>query len=135
MEGINIVKICDNNLILEINYLSSELKEQIKDNLVEICHGEYGPASSSKHMSLNGTIAELSSRITEDKTKRIGIVGELLLNVVIRGFSNMRIISPFFNIEDRSFKKGFDIISIDDNKKIVTIMHIFYAKRDYGKLL
>ena len=122
MEGINIVKICDNNLILEINYLSSELKEKIKDNLVEICHGEYGLASSSKHMSLNGTITELSSRITEDKTKRVGIVGELLLNVVIREFSkefsNMRIISPFFNIEDRSFKKGFDIISIDHNKKI-----------------
>ena len=118
MEGINIVKICDNNLILEIKYLSSELKEKIKDNLVEICHGEYGLASSSKHMSLNGTIAELSSRITEDKTKRIGIVGELLLNVVIREFSNMKIISPFFNMEDRSFKKGFDIISIDDNKKI-----------------
>ena len=27
------------------------------------------------------------------------------------------------------------IYLIDDNKKIVTIMHIFYAKRDYGKLL
>ena len=24
---------------------------------------------------------------------------------------------------------------IDEKKKIVTIMHIFYAKRDYGKLL
>ena len=27
------------------------------------------------------------------------------------------------------------LIRQDDNKKIVTIMHIFYAKCDYGKLL
>lgn len=34
------------------------------------------------------------------------------------------------------FKKNYvALYLIDDDKKIVTIMHIFYAKRDYEKLL
>lgn len=106
-------------IILEIQNLSDELKSKIKEQLVEICHGEYALVSTSNHFSFKATIKEfLNYRLPKNKNKKIGAVGEMLLNVIIREFTDMKIISPFFNIEERNVKKGFDIIAVDCNKEI-----------------
>ncbi|WGI36452.1 Hachiman antiphage defense system protein HamA [Mesomycoplasma lagogenitalium] len=106
-------------IILEIRNLTDELKKTIKNLLVEICHGEYANDSKFKLFSFDETIKELvEHRLKKDKIKQIGAVGEILLNVVIREFTDMKIASPFFNIEERSAKKGFDIIAIDSDKKL-----------------
>lgn len=107
------------SIILEIQNLSDELKSKIKEQLVEICHGEYALISKSKHFSFKATIKEfLNYRLPKAKNKKIGAVGEMLLNVIIREFTDMTIISPFFNIEERNVKKGFDIIAVDSNEEI-----------------
>lgn len=104
------------SIILEIHSLSDELKGKIKEQLVEICHGEYALVSKSKHFEFNETINELVNyRLPKSKNKRIGAVGEILLNVMIREFTDMKIVSPFFNIEERNVKKGFDIIAADSD--------------------
>lgn len=105
--------------IIEIHYLSEELKKKIKEELTIICHGEYALISESNYYSFNETLEELvKHRIPESQGNKIGIVGELLLNVIIRLFTNLRIVSPFFNIEGRNIKKGFDIIAVDSLDKI-----------------
>ena len=48
----------------------------------------------------------------------MGVIGELLLNVLIREFIDIKIVSPFFNLEERNVKKGFDIIAVDSNKDL-----------------
>ena len=102
------------SIILEIHSLSDELKDKIKEQLVEICHGEYALVSASKYFSFDETIKELvNRRLPKSKNKKIGAIGEILLNVMIREFTDMKIVSPFFNIEERNVKKGFDIISVD----------------------
>ena len=102
------------SIILEIHNLSDELKDKIKEQLVEICHGEYALVSASKYFSFDETIKELvNHRLPNAKNKKIGAVGEILLNVMIREFTDMKIVSPFFNIEERNVKKGFDIIAVD----------------------
>ena len=102
------------SIILEIHNLSDELKDKIKEQLVEICHGEYALVSASKYFSFDETIKELvNHRLPKAKNKKIGAVGEILLNVMIREFTDMKIVSPFFNIEERNVKKGFDIIAVD----------------------
>lgn len=102
------------SIILEIHSLSDELKDKIKEQLVEICHGEYALVSASKYFSFDETIKELvNHRLPKAKNKKIGAIGEILLNVMIREFTDMKIVSPFFNIEERNVKKGFDIISVD----------------------
>ena len=102
------------SIILEIHSLSDELKDKIKEQLVEICHGEYALVSASKYFSFDETIKELVKyRLPKAKNKKIGAIGEILLNVMIREFTDMKIVSPFFNIEERNVKKGFDIISVD----------------------
>lgn len=102
------------SIILEIHNLSDELKDKIKEQLVEICHGEYALVSASKYFSFDATIKELvNHRLPKAKNKKIGAIGEILLNVMIREFTDMKIVSPFFNIEERNVKKGFDIIAVD----------------------
>lgn len=102
------------SIILEIHNLSDELKDKIKEQLVEICHGEYALVSASKYFSFDETIKELVNyRLPKVKNKKIGAIGEILLNVMIREFTDMKIVSPFFNMEERNVKKGFDIIAVD----------------------
>lgn len=118
MDGIIESKIGD-SIILEIHDLSDELKNKIKEQLVEICHGEYALVSESNYYSFHETIKELvNHRLPNRKEKKVGAVGELLLNVMIREFTDMKIVSPFFNLEERNVKKGFDIIAIDSNQNL-----------------
>lgn len=118
MDGITEKRVGD-NIILEVLYLSDELKNKIKEHLVEICHGEYALVSTFKHYSFTNTIKELvNHRIPNSQIKKIGVIGELLLNVIIREFIDMKIVSPFFNLEERNVKKGFDIIGVDSNQDL-----------------
>lgn len=104
----------EQNIIIEIHFLSNELKKCIRDELTVICHGEYALVSESDYYSFDETLEELvKHRIPESEKKKVGAVGELLLNVIIRLFTDLKIISPFFNVEERNVKKGFDIIAID----------------------
>ena len=104
------------SIILEIRKLSDDLKDKIKEQLVEICHGEYALVSESKYFSFEETIKELVNyRLPKAKNKKIGAIGEILLNVMIREYTDMKIVSPFFNIEERNVKKGFDIIAVDSS--------------------
>lgn len=112
-----VVKIKKGNCdLFEIQNLSDDLKKQIRKQLVEICHGEYALTSNFPDHTFEKTIEELvNHRITYNKNRKLGMIGELLLNLLIREFSDMKIVSPFFNLEERSPKKGFDIIAIDSN--------------------
>lgn len=118
MNGIVERKIGD-NLILEIRTLSDELKDKIKKQLIEICHGEYALVSGLNYHSFDETVKELvNHRIPSNINRKVGVIGELLLNVLIREYTDMRIVSPFFNLEERNIKKGFDIIAVDPNKDL-----------------
>ena len=74
-----------------IEYFSDELKSSIRAHLSEICHGT-GKATT--------------------KIKK-GLIGELLTHIIISEmFPEYRVISPYFNLEERSIKKGFDIVLV-----------------------
>jgi hypothetical protein len=112
-------RIIGESIILEIHSLSDELKDKIKEQLVEICHGEYALVSGFNYHSFGETIEELvNHRIPSDINKKVGVIGELLLNVLIREFTDIKIVSPFFNLEERNVKKGFDIIAVDSSNDL-----------------
>lgn len=105
--------------ILEVQYLSEDLKKKIQDELVEICHGEYALVSDFDEHSFEATVKEpVYYRIPKYKNKKVGAIGELLLNVLMREFTDMKVVSPFFNLEERNAKKGFDIIAVDSNMEL-----------------
>lgn len=112
-------RVIGESIILEIHSLSDELKDKIKEQLVEICHGKYALVSGFNYHSFGETIEELvNHRIPSDINKKVGVIGELLLNVLIREFTDIKIVSPFFNLEERNVKKGFDIIAVDSNNDL-----------------
>lgn len=76
-----------NSVILKIHNLSNELKDKIKELI--------------------------NYRLPNSKNKKVRVIGEILLNIIIREFTDMKIVSPFFNVEERNVKKGFDIIAVD----------------------
>lgn len=97
-----------------IEYFSDELKSIIRTHLSEICHG-VGKANTGRIMySYKATIREFLNRY-EKKTTDIkkGLIGELLTHIIIiELFPEYRVISPYFNLEERSIKKGFDIVLV-----------------------
>ena len=71
-------------IILEVQSLSDELKKKISDELVNICHGEYAIGSGLIYHSFDETVKELvNHRIPSDIKRKVGVIGELLLNVIL----------------------------------------------------
>ena len=96
-----------------IENLSDELKLEIRNRLVAICHGTDQAQSSSEIYSYKETVKEFirryktSNGTSEDRKK--GMIGELLVHVVLELEDRFTTASPFFNMEERSFKKGYDV--------------------------
>lgn len=102
-----------NGQVLEIicNDTNETLKENLKKLLIQICYGK----EKIEIMTFEETIKELNIRIS-NKTdeQRAGMIGELLFHIksyeCFKGYSH---ISVYMNKEERSVKKGFDILLFD----------------------
>lgn len=97
-----------------ICYLSDEFKQKIHERLTAICYGESLSESSSMIYSYRETVKEFLRRYktnnnaSEDRKK--GLIGELLVHVILDDEERFTTTSPYFNMEERSFRKGYDII-------------------------
>lgn len=93
--------------------LSDELKQEIRNRLVAVCHGADQAQSSLKIYSYKETVKEFIKRYKTNKNasedRKKGMIGELLVHVVLELEGRFLTASPFFNMEERSFKKGYDV--------------------------
>ncbi len=89
------------------------LKQKLKDLLITICYGEEQKELES--VTFDETIEELNKRIDKKQDKqKVGMIGELLFH--LKSFEELdkdRHISVYLNKEERSVKKGFDILLFD----------------------
>ena len=92
-----------------IESLSDEFKNEIRERLVSICHGADKAHSPRLIYSYKETVKEFLRRYKDDETRNKGLIGELLIHTIIGVEGKFVAASPFFNMEERSFKKGFDI--------------------------
>ncbi|MGN0831328.1 MAG: hypothetical protein ACI4NI_08555 [Candidatus Ornithospirochaeta sp.] len=105
-----------------IENLSDELKQEIRDRLSAICHGEDLAKTTEILMySYKETAKEFVKRYRANETKienrNKGMIGELLTHVIIGIENRFMVASPFFNMEERSLKKGFDITLFEELTK------------------
>ena len=102
----------DDSIIVIIDELTEEIKQEIRHRLVEICYGKSNADSTQKAYSYKATVKEFIKRYKEspdkNNTRNKGMIGELLFHVIFETRENYMPISAFFNLEERSFKKGFD---------------------------
>ena len=101
-----------------VDHLSDALKKEIRERLSKICHGSLNAKSGRIAYSYKATAREFVKRyVTQDgnPNRQKGMVGELLFHVLMSIEDEYIATSAFFNLEERSFKKGFDL-SFFDNK-------------------
>ena len=104
---------CSDYIIYFIEELSDELKQEIRNRLVAVCHGADQAQSSLKIYSYRETVKEFVKRYKTNKDasedRKKGMIGELLVHIILELEGRFLTASPFFNMEERSFKKGYDV--------------------------
>ena len=108
----------ENQNILEIicNDKDEVLKKKLRELLVTICYGK--EQEELEIITFDETIEELNKRI-ERKTddQKAGMIGELLFHLKsFEKLKNYSHISIYLNKEERSVKKGFDVLLFDGEK-------------------
>lgn len=110
LNGVRKIVIGD-SIIVVIDELTDEIKHEIRQKLVEICYGNNADSTLLAY-SYRSTLKEFIRRYREspykNNSRNKGMIGELLFHVVFCMEKDYMPISAFFNLEERSFKKGFD---------------------------
>ncbi|WP_291076078.1 Hachiman antiphage defense system protein HamA [Empedobacter sp. UBA6322] len=111
IEGVNQIDKSNCTLYI-IESLSEELKQIIRDQLQGIWSGFAMADSVPEYYSYKFTLQSFFERYTpkDSKTKK-GMIGELLSHILLNHTdNNLTSLSILKNKEERSIKKGFDII-------------------------
>ena len=105
----------ESSIVCRIDNFSDELKAEIRERLATVCHGPDAVAEDSVFSLYKNTLKEFNKRYRSktEKTKK-GMIGELLTHILIfQAHENLESANPFFNMEEASIKKGFDLIFFD----------------------
>jgi len=130
IDGITIKKE-DGYVVCYIENFSDELKDLIRKDLKVICRGKILTDEDNIFYSYENTLNVFLDRYNDkEEIKRKGMLGEFIAHLIIDKFiDHLQKISIFFNKEERSFKKGFDLTYIDIEKK-----DIWYGEIKSGEI-
>lgn len=104
------------------------MKQEIRNRLVAVCHGVDQARSGRKIYSYKATVKEFikryktSKNVSEERKK--GMIGELLVHVILEMEGRFTTASPFFNMEERSFKKGYDVALFENKTNSLWITEV-----------
>ena len=114
LQGVETIK-GDGYTLHQVFDFSDEMKSALRKELVGICRGVSALCSRRKTDSYKAVVGELVTRILKkDENGRKGVIGELLVHLMVKvEMPDKRAASALFNLEDRSFKKGFDLTLCD----------------------
>lgn len=111
-----------------VENLSDELKQEIRNRLAAICHGANRTQSPFNVYSYKETVKEFIKRYKTNKkasdNRKKGMIGELLVHVVLEIEGRFTTASPFFNMEERSFKKGYDVVLLETTNNELWIAEV-----------
>lgn len=118
-----------------VEYLSDELKSIIRGRLASICYGSAKTNTGRIMYSYKATIKEFLNRYEKKTTKiKKGLIGELFTHIIISEmFLEYSIISPYFNLEERSIKKGFDVVLTSKKEHDLFITEVKAGEKHKGK--
>ena len=111
----------DNYVLYFIENISDELKQEIRNRLATICYGVEQTQSNCGIYSYEEIVKDFIHRYKTQKDKsesrKKGMIGELLVHIILELEGKYSTASPFFNMEESSFKKGFDIVLFEEDSK------------------
>ena len=107
-----VLKMYNYIFIEDVDY--NEIELMVRDNLIGLCWG----TENEECYKINDVIDEFLDRFfRKDEKQQYGYIGEFLYYLYV--LKNDEIIAPvsmFFNQEEKSFKKGFDLLGFDGNE-------------------
>jgi hypothetical protein len=116
-----------------IEFLSEKMKQEIRSRLVKICYGTKQAQSECKIYSYKTTVQEFIARYKTGKetseNRKKGMMGELIVHVILEIEGRFITASPFFNMEEHSFKKGFDISLFEESTNELWIAEVKSGKK------
>lgn len=112
LEGVQLEKSEAGSLCFTIEDISDELKNVIRARLSGICHGAAKASRTSVIYSYKKTLTAFFDKFdTKSADTQKGMIGELLTHVLFLHYEDeFHAASPFFNMEEDSIKKGFDLV-------------------------
>lgn len=112
--------------ICHIDNFSEDIKDILREQLSSICYGSSKAASSRKAYTYRNTLKEFLERYeSKPPDTQMGMIGELLTHILVfKYFSEFKAVSPYFNLEERSIKKGFDVVLYSRGKKELWITEV-----------
>ncbi|KNY30556.1 hypothetical protein [Pseudobacteroides cellulosolvens] len=129
MDGVKINK-SDNCYKVRITKLTDDLKQLIREKLTNICYGSVRAKEDPNFYSYKSTLVNFFERYDDKFAKqKKGIIGELIAHVLLtNSFKQLNTASVFFNKEEKSMRKGFDIVVYDK-----TLNSMFYCEVKSGE--
>ncbi len=121
--------------LCHINYFSDEIKSAIRENLSKICYGSLKTSTSRITYNYQNTLREFLDRYEKKSpdTKK-GMIGELLTHILLLTyFPEFHVVSPYFNLEEKSIKKGFDVVLFSIENKELWITEVKSGELHQGK--
>lgn len=109
-----------------INDFSDEIRNAMCTQLASICHGTEKADSGSRLYSYKNTLKEFIKRYEEKKVEtKKGMIGEVLIHLMLEYyFDEYKVVSPFFNMEERSIKKGYDVVLTERDKANIWLIEV-----------
>ncbi|WJN54754.1 hypothetical protein [Bacillus velezensis] len=109
-----------------IETFSDDLKNIIKQQLSSICYGPSKASQPRKAYNYKNTVRSFLERYEKKaKNTKIGMIGELLTHIfILQYLAEFKTVSPFFNMEERSITKGFDILLYSKNQNELWITEV-----------
>ena len=115
-----------NYRIFYIDRFTKAIQKALREHLVAICYGGVFVDSPHKMYSYKNTVKEFLKRYdskAEDTQK--GLIGELLVHfLVAEYFANFETVTPFFNMEERSIKKGYDVVLTESKSATIWLIEV-----------
>lgn len=120
IDGVTIEQSEEGNTLCKIEDFGDALKMIIRQNLAAIAHGKATSEEPIPQYSYKHTLKNFMERYaSKDENTQKGMIGELLSHILIPSiFQELTSLSVYFNKEERSIKKGFDIIYCNLSEKI-----------------
>lgn len=137
IDGIKVLERKDCKFYI-IENVSDEFKSILRKSLSEICYGINKIKLGNSKFSFQNTVKEFLLRFQpieaslNDKQK--GYLGELLTHIVLRNDNSVEPLSLYFNLEDRSFKKGFDLVFRNKTSKNVILVEVKSGSKREGQI-
>lgn len=110
--------------------------QAIRDSLVSICHGAIeGNLSKLDIYSYQTTLKSFLKRYnSKSRDTQVGMIGEFLTHVLIpRLYDEYLTASAFFNIEENSIKKGFDLVLFNTKENNIWITEVKSGEKHQNK--